>query len=271
MEYMELTPPRLVSAHGVLGLPVSLPLSADVDEQLVVALRAHFPNVVMRQPPLVGMASEGPRLVLTSTSSQLAIAAGQADLEVRFYGEYESRPELCLKYAHDKLEAVRVALVAQGIPPAMVGLVMQLQYSFTTHDFGTTPVEHILTTHLKLQTDASQVEDAVARVAVRVAGKYFVSLRVAPYAIRLLERPIMPGTRSMIIKPWEGKLSDEGIGLTVDVNNTLEGRTLDGDPQVSEAGIAAVTDLVRRGVTEVGRSFVETGKLGSDAFVEQLV
>lgn len=265
---MDLPAPRIVSAHGVLGLPRVLPLSPEVDEQLVAALRGAFPNVVLRQPPLIGApATEGPRLVLTSTSAQLLITAAQADFEVRFYGDFESDAERALGYVSSKLEAVRAAFLAVGLRPSSIGCVLLAQFSFAGIDVS--PVEHILATHLRLEIDPNDLEDAIARVGIKVRDKYFVSLRVANYETRLIERPVLPGQiqQQIIVKPWEGDVQDQGIGLTIDINNTLEMKTLREDPEITDAGVRAVIDLTSCCLTTAGRGFVSQGTLSADAFV----
>jgi hypothetical protein len=265
---MDLPVPRIVSAHGVLGLPRVLPLSPEVDEQLVAALRGAFPNVVLRQPPLMGApATEGPRLILTSTSAQLLITAVQADFEVRFYGDFEKDPERALPYVSNKLEAIRAGFQAVGLTPSSIGCVLLAQFSFAGIDVS--PVEHILATHLRLHIDPKDLEDAIARVGVKVRDKYFVSLRVANYETRLIQRPVLPGEfqQQVVVKPWEGAVQDHGIGLTIDINNTLEIQTLREDPDITDAGVRAVIDLTSRCLTTAGPEFVSDGRLSAHAFV----
>lgn len=267
LDSMDLPAPRIVSAHGVVGLPRALPISPEVDEQLVAALRRAFPNVVLRQPPLLGApATEGPRLILTSTSAQLLITAAQADFEVRFYGDFESDQERALAYVSDKLEAVRAAFQAVGLTPASIGCVLLAQFSFAGLDIS--PVEHILATHLRLQIDPDELEDTIARVGVKVRDKYFVSLRVANFEARVIQRPVMPGDfqPQIVVKPWEGELKDYGIGLTIDINNTLEMKMLRADPEITQAGVRTVMDLTARCLTTAGPEFVSEGTLSVDAF-----
>ncbi len=268
MDWMDLPAPRIVSAHGVLGLPRALPVSPELDEQLVAALHGAFPNVVLRQPPLMRVpATEGPRLILTSTSAQLLITAAQADFEVRFYGDFESDQERALAYVSSKLEAVRAAFQAVGLTPASIGCVLLAQFSFAGLDVS--PVEHILATHLRLQIDPDELEDTIARVGVKVRDKYFVSLRVANFEARVIQRPIMPGDiqQQMVVKPWEGEQKDYGIGLTIDINNTLEMKTLRADPEITDTGVRAVMDLTASCLMTAGPEFVSDGTLSAEAFV----
>lgn len=268
IDSMDLPAPRIVTAHGVIGLPRALPLSPELDEQLVAALRGAFPNVVLRQPPLMGgPLTEGPRLILTSTSAQLVITAAQADFEVRFYGDYESDVARALAYVSSKLEAIRAGFQTVGLTPGSIGCVLLAQFSFAALDVS--PVEHILATHLRLQIDPNELEDAIARVGIKVRDKYFVSLRVANYETRRIQRPMMLGDfqQQVVVKPWEGEQEDYGIGLTIDINNTLEMKTLRADPEISDAGVRAMMDLTARCLTTAGPEFVSDGTLSADAFV----
>jgi hypothetical protein len=264
---MDVAHPKIASATAVLSTARVLASGPGVDEELLRGLQSEFQNVVLRQPPVFGGAADGPRLIVTSTSSQLVVTSTQAELEVRFYGEYLSNPELCISYLLKKIEAVRKALTGAGIVPAMMGVVVQAQ--FTCKDTDVSPTEHILNTHLKLAADPKTVEDAVARVAVKVNDKYFVSLRVANYESRTIQRPMLPGNmgQPIIMKPWDGVVDDYGIGLTVDINNILEGKVLGSDPEVTDQGVRALLDLVKHALTTVGPGFVDTGSVDPAALL----
>jgi hypothetical protein len=263
---MDLPPPRFMAAHGVLGLPALLPRDPGLDEALIGALRQEFPNVVLRQPPLAAMPNEGPRIVLASTSSQLVISPNQADFEVRFYGEYPSDPDQCLGYLHRKMEAVRQGFAAVDLLPANIGVVANLRFNFDQIDES--PVAHILDTHLRTRIDAQNVEDAVARLALKVRDKYFVSLRVANYEARVVQRPVMLGDiQPMIVKPWEGTVEDAGVLLTVDINNVLENKVVQEDAEVTADGLANVIELLKQVASTAGPQFVETGEVSMDVLV----
>ncbi len=266
---MDVAHPRIVAAHAVLGLSRALPQAPEVDEKLASRLRQEFQNVVLRQPPLGGALSDGPRLILTSTSSQLVVTSTQAELEVRFYGEYASNAQLCLSYLHKKTDAVLNGFAAADIHPAMIGMVLQVQFSCKDGDVS--PVEHILRTHLRSEADPASLEDAVARIAVKVRDKYFVSLRVANYESRTIQRPVMAGdfAQQMIVKPWEGSVEDYGISLIIDVNNTLESKTLGTDPEVTEDGVRAVLDLISHSLLSAGPRFVDTGRLDMNLLIAE--
>src|SRR5438093_1005478 len=99
---MPLAPPTFAGAHAVLGFPSTLPSRGDLDEKFIRAVESQFPTVIARQPPLTDVYQNVPRLVLASTSSQIALSGAQADFEVRFYGDYATDAGLCLDYIHQK-------------------------------------------------------------------------------------------------------------------------------------------------------------------------
>jgi hypothetical protein len=265
---VDLPSPRFVAIQGVLGLASLLPPSPELDEAFIAAVRSEFPNLIMRQAP-IAIAANTPRLVLTSTSSQLALSPNQADFEVRFYGEYPDSPDLCLDYARRKIEAIRQGFSAIDLTPVSIGLVARLQFSF--RDIDERPVAHILKTHLRTELDPEVLEDAVARVSLKVRDKYFVTLRIVNYEIRVLQRPVMPGDlQPMIIKPWEGSVEDYGVELTVDINNTLESRAEQKDATVTERGVASVVELLKQIVTTVGPQYVDTGTVDLTALAREI-
>lgn len=265
---MDVGSPHFAMAHAVLGLGHPLSPEPHLDETFIGAVGREFPNVVTRQPPLSGLPVQGPRVVLTSSSSQLVLSAVQADFEVRFYGEYATDLPRAMEYIGRKLDAVRLGFDSIGQRLTNVGAIAT--FHFSTKESGEHPAQHILATHLRSDADPDTVQDAVARIALRARDKYFINLGVSNYESRIWNRPIMPGAPQPIaVKPWEGTVDDVGIELTVDVNNGLEGRVKKTDPEVTAQGIQAVLDLLGRVATDVGPPFVETGDINSSFLVEE--
>ena len=263
---MALPSPTLIVVHAVMGPPNPLLRDAGTDERFMAAVRTEFPNVLARQllppeaPPPV------PHLTLASTSSQLALSAAQADFEVRFYGQFIEDTTKALGYVQQKLLAVLAGFKSIEVVPATLGLVATLNFSFETMD--TTATEYLLRTHLKTDVEAGDVQDATARVALKVRDTYFVSLSVGNYESRRIERPIFPGAQ-VVIRPWEGKVEDAGIELKIDINNQLESRVKQADPEVTEDGVRAVLGLLEATVLTSGPEFAATGSLSVDSLVER--
>jgi hypothetical protein len=207
-----------------------------------------------------------PHLLLGSTSSQLAVSSIQADFEVRFYGDFANDFQKVLSYTEEKIAAIRRALDATGVSVVTAGVIMTLNFSFRGHDES--PAAHILSTHLHVEVDESDMQDALARVAVRIRDTYFVTLTVSNYETRLFQRPILPGMKGLLVRPWEGTVDDVGIELIVDVNNNLEARTAAEPPTVSDKGIAAITQLLREVVSTAGPKFAATGELSVATLTE---
>jgi hypothetical protein len=251
----------LTAAHGVLGLRDFRTRDAGRDEAFIAAVRSEFPNVLNRVSLPVEAPPNAPHLVLASTSSQLAISSVQADFEVRFYGDYLNDVGRALEFVERKLGAVFAGFQVVDEPIASVGLIGTLNFSFAGRDDR--PVDHILQTHLRTPVDLAQVEDAVARVAVRLRDTYFLNLTLSNYERRALERPLMPGAM-MRVRPWEGRVDDTGLELTLDINNNLEARAHQRDPEVTLGGLHAITGLLRDVATESGPRFAETGELSTE-------
>jgi hypothetical protein len=75
--------------------------------------------------------------------------------------------------------------------------------------------------------------------------------------------------QQMIVKPWEGSVEDYGISLIIDVNNTLESKTLGTDPEVTEDGVRAVLDLISHSLLSAGPRFVDTGRLDMNLLIAE--
>jgi len=263
---MPLAPPKFVMAHAVLQPPGLSARDPSRDELFIQAVREQFPNVISRQFLPAEVPPQTPHLTLASSSSQLAISAAQADFEVRFYGDYRTEVDRGLEYVEKKLSAILAGYTALGIAPAGIGLIGTLQ--FTTAGEPESPAEHVLRTHVRPELDASTVQDALVRIALRVRDTYFVNLTVGNYESRVFERPMMPGLGPIRVRPWEGDVTDVGLELSIDINNTLEGRIKRTDPVVTEDGVRAVLGLLREVVLNQGPAFVETGEVSAAGLVE---
>lgn len=225
----------------------------------IAAVRQEFPNVINRTFLPIETPPTTPSLTLASTSSQLALSIVQADFEVRFYGDYLTDIERALEYVERKLDAALRGLASIDVPVGTVGLIGTLHFSLPEEDES--PALHILRTHLRTSVDESSVQDALARVAVRVRDTYFVTLTVSNYELRVLEQPIMPGMQLIRMRPWEGRLDDAGLELVLDINNNLEARASGNETRVTAEGIRAVTRLLREIATSTGPTFAETGSI----------
>jgi hypothetical protein len=254
--------PTLLAAHGVLSAKDIQPRDPARDELFIATVREEFPNVLNRVflPPEIPATQ--PHLTLASTSSQLAVSALQADFDVRFYGEYLSDINRGLEYVERKLATALAGFDAAGVAITSLGLLATLHFSLVDRDLD--PVEHVLRTHLRTELDRSDVQDAVARVAVRVRDTYFVNLTLSNYETRTLERPILPGQQVLRVRPWEGRVEDYGLELGLDVNNNLEARSKRDDPVVTRDAIRAVSSLLREVATNTGPEYAESGSISME-------
>lgn len=250
--------PKFVAAHGVLRLPQPATRSPADDERFVAAVRGAFPNVVSRQVLPPEAPPQTPHLVMASTSSHLALSAMQADFEVRFYGDYLADIERGLEYVERKMGAVLEGYEALGTRPAVTGIIGTLNFSL--HDTEVEPAAFIARAHLRRPPNDAELQDVNVKVALRVDETYFVHLAASNYESRILERPMIPGV-PVTIRPYEGRIDDSGIELTIDVNNNLAARLTKEDPEVTLETLASVTQLLRSACTSAGPRFAETGEV----------
>ena len=73
--------------------------------------------------------------------------------------------------------------------------------------------------------------------------------------------------QAVTVRRWEGKVSDRGVDLNLDINNGLEGMTLGRDPVVTEEGVRAVVRMFKAVADSVAPMFVETGRVDVDSLV----
>lgn len=147
----------------------------------------------------------------------------------------------------------------------MVGLIATFHFS-GDEIAGTTPARHIELNLLRTDIEPEEaLQDAVAKVALRVRDTYFVSFTLSNYEERRLERPLMPGMGPIRVRPWEGEVEDLGLELVLDINNNLEARTKREDPVVTDDGVHAVTKLLRDIGETIGPEFAETGRVSVEA------
>jgi hypothetical protein len=264
---MPLAEPKFILARGVFELPVAAARTPDQDDRLIQALSDEFPSVAARQMLPAGLPSSLPYLALQSTASRLAISAVGSELETRFYGEYEEDAERCIEYLRRKCDAILRGWAAVDVTPSFVGLVLTLNFSFTEQD--TSPAQFIAEHHLRQQIDPAALQDAMARISVRVDDTYFVTLAIANYELRTHERPVFSGQQLVQVRPWEGTVDDRGIELTIDINNRLALLNREGDFAVDEPALQAVFDLMNRAITSVPEEFVDTASLDVASLSQQ--
>ena len=84
------------------------------------------------------------------------------------------------------------------------------------------------------------------QLGLRVADHYFVTLGLASYETRNINRPVLPGMQGVVHPTSEGVVSDSGLELTIDVDNRLaavlqrEHETVGGDVLHRILGLARV-------------------------------
>jgi hypothetical protein len=260
---MPLGTPTLQLARGVLELPHAGARTPDQDELFIQAVREDFPHVASRQLLPVGIPLNIPYLALQSTASRLAVSGVGSELETRFYGEFAADAERSIEYVTNKLLAVLRGWAAVDAHPSFIGVVFTL--NFPLDDEDETPAAFLAQHHFSGDIPADQLQDALARVAVRVADTYFMTLAAANFESRSYERPVFPGQQLLQVRPWEGTVDASGVELTIDINNKLALINRAGDFAVDEDAVVTIMDLMRRAIASAPTTFVETGSVDMDA------
>lgn len=258
---MELPEPQVVAARGVLafGEPQQSP---ERDEDFIRAVQGEFPTLLARQLLPPGAPPNLARVDLASSSSRLTLSAIQAEFAVEFYGQHRERPPVALTYIKQKMEAVLGGLLSAGAKPAIVGLIATIHYSLGDHE-PTAVVGEIIDRHLNGRQDVATTQDVSVRVAVRVADTHYASFGVGNYEVRGLNRPMMPGV-PLVVNSWDTSVQDQGIELTVDINNRLTSATRGEVSAVGVDEMAATYGLFERATLGAGPGYVESGIVDLD-------
>ena len=264
---MALPAAKYLAVQGVVGVSQSTTRLPQADQEFIDAVRDQFPTVVARQAPPAEAPPNVPHLAMQSTTSQLAVSAVRADFHKRFYGDYVDDPDRCHEYLERKLGAVLNGWNATGAPPSFLGIILTLRFSFGT-DSATKPIEHMLATLLRSEVDADDLQDAQARLGAKLDDKYFLTFHASTYEERVFERMVVPGLQ-VEVKPWEGRVDDRGIELTVDVNNRLKSVVEQEEGPLVAGEVEEMLALLRRAALGSAGRFVETGEFGVEALLKE--
>lgn len=257
---MPLQPLKYITAHGVLNVPVDepTPRTDDIKQQLVSALHGQFEARAEQALPDEAPA-EVPFLILHGRSSQIAFSQVQADIELEFHDEYTSNAELSRPLVADKVEKLFRAWDKIGASPVWEGLVITLRAS--TVGQPESSVRHMLETHLRPGLDSDALHDAKVQLGLRLRDRYFVTLTFGHYEARVIQRQVGSGGQVGPIRPWEGEVSDEGLELTVDVNNRYGALLERRHTRVAADDLRSMNDLAWQLVERVAGPLANDGVL----------
>jgi hypothetical protein len=219
---MPFPPLKIETAHGVIGVQLDepQPRTKEASDALIAALRADFPSSVQQIPVQAGAPAEVPHLVLQSKSSHVLFSRVQADFEARFFGTHEADPEQCRGFVAEKMSALLAAWESGGAQPVMTGMIVTLHFVMPD-DSDTPAVQHVLGKQLSADMSNEAVNEAKVQLGLRLHDHFFVTIGIGTYEGRQVNRAIVPGVSTAVIRPWDAELVEEGIEVTVDVNNRL--------------------------------------------------
>jgi hypothetical protein len=254
-----LSDPVFESARVVFRLPHASLRRPDEDDRFIQAVRGAFPILATRQA--LPMDVNAPYIQLQSTASRLALSSGGSEFGVNFYADFGQDIARCFAYVRDKTIATLRGWEAVGVPPTFVGIICVLNYPFGQDKAE--PAAYLLSRHTKYDVDAALVQDAFVRVALKIEEHYYLSLGLAVYERRAIERAVVLG-QQVQVKPWEGEVDVTGIELTVDVNDRLYALANREEPTVDDAEVEAVLGLAEAAVARAGSSYIESARLDVD-------
>jgi hypothetical protein len=260
----------VVGAQAVVSLAELYSRNHATDDAFIASARSEFPTVATRLLPPQEIPAEAPHLVLQSTSSTLAVSAAQAEMQVRFYGDLLGDLDGSLAYVRRKVQTIRAAWIAAGARPSVLGVVITANVPFDpTDEFG--PAKHILNTHLSIERgDDAPIQDASARVAIRLADRLFFNVSVSNYELRTIRRPILPGMQQIMVKSWDAEVTERGIEVKLDINNRLEAVIRRSDPDLDDEAIETILGVAGRGLADALPEFVASGRLDTAGVLHEV-
>jgi len=268
---MPFPPLNVEMAHGVLGVPLDEPQSRtrEAIDQLSAALRVDFGASGHQLPVQDNANPQAPYLVLQSKASVALFSPVQADFEARFFGTHSTDPETCREFVGDKMSTLLHAWSAGGAHPVLAGIVVTLHFVYD-EDSEVRPVQHMLDHHFSGGMASDALDDAKIQLTLRVHDEFFVTLGIGSYKTQEINQAILPGVSSTVIRPWEPEVVEQGIELTVDVNNRLRAQVQRKHTRVDDTEIGRVNSLAWDVVKRIAMPLASGGVLDT-ATLEQAV
>lgn len=268
---MPFPPLKIEMAHGVLGVPLDepQPRSREAVEVLSAALRADFGASVQTIPVKDDATSDAPHLVLQSKASHVLFSRVQADFDVRFFGSHRGDPEACRIFVADKMSALLKAWAASGAQPVLAGMIITLHFEYPD-DSDARPAQHMLEELFAPGLASDAIRDAKMQLGLQVQDHFYLTLGIGTYQAQEVSRAMVQGTSNVVIRPWEAEVVEEGIELTVDVNNRLRAKSERKHTRVDEAELLRVNNLAWDAVNRIAVPLASEGVLDA-AILEQAV
>ncbi len=111
--------------------------------------------------------------------------------------------------------------------------------------------------------------DSSGELGLRLRDRYFVTLALGHYEARRVQRQVGPGGTSGPIRPWEGEATDEGLELTIDINNRYGALLERRHTRVTLEELRAMNDLAWQLVEHVAVPFARDGALDLSVIEQQ--
>ena len=269
---MTIQPLEYATAHAVLNVPVDKPTprTNEVKDKLARFLQGLY--TARAEQPLPDEApAEVPFLILPGRSSQIAFSQTQADVEIEFHDHYTTKADLCRTLVGERMGRLLQAWQKVGAEPVWAGLVITLRAS--TAGQGDSSLRHMLDTHLRAELDGGDaLHDAKLQLALRLSERYFVNLSVGHYEHRTIQRQVTGGGGTIgPIRPWEGEVTDEGLDLTIDINNRYGALLEKKHTDVTVDQLNAMNDLAWQIVERVAVPLATDGVLDLNALEQAAV
>ena len=202
--------------------------------------------------------------MLQSKASHVLFSRIQADFEARFFGSHSTNPDACRAFVAEKMSALLKAWNANGAQPVLAGMIVTLRFVYDD-DANIRPVQHMLEEHFSTGMASNAMNDAKLQLGLRVQDHFYLTIGIGTYESQEINRPVLPGLTTAVIRPWEAEVVEEGIEVTVDVNNRLRAKVERKHTRVDEGELLRVNDLAWDAVKRVAVPMARDGVLDTAA------
>ncbi len=160
-------------------------------------------------------AAEAPRIVLNSKygHSQISFSQISADISVGFDGEYKEDFERTKTYILERLSLIKDLLIKIDINSFFF---CGITYNVHLKDKNKNTMDFI--SDILSIKDISNIYEASRRIATVVDDRFFVNQQVGTYKEYQSKGTSIPN----LMELTSSKLVDEGVNLSIDVNNRYE-------------------------------------------------
>ncbi len=255
---------EIQNVHVALTVPIDEPVVGNDHNvgELTAALKGEFHASLAPGVP-EGAPLEIPYVMFQGNNAQFTFSPIQLDYQAIFTGAYRKDYGQAKDFTAKKATRFLAAWERVGAHPVWESVAVSLQTSTLALD-ELAPLHHISETLLHPDASDDMLHDVNINFRLRVLNRYNVRIGVAEYERKNVEQTIRPGVAPRPVRPWDAKLEDRGLDLTVEVDNRYGALVEEKHTRVTESELRFMNDLTWHVVEHVAVPLVQEGVLNTE-------